>query len=125
VKGHKRRAALNGYARISLPSEIADELVDAEMAVRIVQTRGPRTAEFFSMTVDCINTGSAVVSISIAVVTCRRLAVAAIRRRHPAEPNSLTLVIKGDGKSKSLTVDRTLPTAEDAVLDFIIETLDA
>ena len=116
---------MSGYAMIALPTEIADELVEAQLAVRPTATRGPPLAEIFSITVDCINTSSAVVSVAIAGATCRRLAVAAIKRRHRTDPNIITLKVTGRGISKSLTVDRNLPSAEDDTLDFVIAALEA
>jgi hypothetical protein len=113
------------YTRISVPTEIAEELIDAKVAVRPITTRGGSTAGVFSMTVDCINTGSAVVSIAVAVATCKRLAAAAIKRRHPADPNIVTFQVTMAGKSESLTVDRTSPTAQDRTLDFFVRALDA
>jgi hypothetical protein len=111
---------LSKYVRVALPVSIADELINSRLAVKPIATRGASAAEIFSVTVECINTGSAVVSIAVAAATCRRIAAAAIKRRHPPDPDIVTLQITAGGMSKSLTVNRTLPSAEDAAFDFFV-----
>ena len=111
---------MNGHVRISLPNEISSELIDAKLAVKPIITRGPTWGEAFLLTVDCINTGSAVVSIAVAIGACRRIAATIIRRRHPADPDLLTIKLSRGGSTKSLTVDRTAPAAQDEVLDFLL-----
>ena len=116
--------SLGKYVRVALPVSIADELIDSRLAVKPIATRGASPAEIFSVTVECINTGSAVVSIAVAAATCRRLAAAAVKRRHPPDPDIITLQITAGGKSKSLTVNRKLPTAEDEAFDFFLAAFD-
>jgi hypothetical protein len=116
---------VSGYARISLPAEIADELVAAKLAVRPITTRGPSLAEVWSMTVDCINTGAAIVSIVTGAATLRRFAAAIIKRRHPSDPDIVTINIAANGTSKSLSVDRTKEASQDEVLNFLVAALDA
>jgi hypothetical protein len=111
---------LDKYIRVALPVEVAGELVGSGLAVKPIATRGANAAEIFSVAVECINTGSAVVSIAVAAATCRRLAAAAIKRRHPPDPDVVTLQITAGGKSKLLTVNRTLPSAEDEAFDFFL-----
>ena len=112
------------YARVALPVSIADELIESRLAVKPIATRGANPAEIFSITVECINISSAVVSIAVAAATCRRLAAAVIKRRHPQDPDIITLQITAGGKSKWLTVNRKLPTAEDEAFDFFLTAFD-
>ena len=115
---------LAAHLRILVPSEIADELVGDGIAVRPLGTRGAGVSEAFSIAVDTINTGSAVVSIAIAIPACRRLAKAVLRRRSEAEPDQLTISITVDGERRSLSLDRTAPGAVDEAFDFFVLALD-
>jgi hypothetical protein len=115
---------MSEYINISLPDAIADELISEKLAVRQRITRSPGLGEVFSVTVDCINTGSAVVSIALAITALRRLARTVIERRHPADPDIVTITVKAADQSKVLTVDRSESTAESEVLDFLIDALN-
>jgi hypothetical protein len=115
---------MDRYIRVSLPAGIANELVDAKLAVRPITTRSSGLAEAVSISVNCINTGASVVTLAVAVGTCRQLVRAVLRRLHPSDPDIIKLEIKSGADSKSLTVDRRLPTAEDDALDFLIAALN-
>jgi hypothetical protein len=122
---HSQEIELRAYALISLPNDIADELIDDNLAAQLATTRGPAMADIFSITVDCINTGAAVVSVAVGAAACRRLAVAAIKGHRPPDPNIVTFEVTKGLSSKKLTVDVTLPTAEDEVFDFFVAALSA
>jgi len=95
--------ALSEHVRITLPIGVANDLLDAKLAVVPIATRGPTLAETFTVTVDCINTGSALVSIAVAMATCRRLATAMIKRHHPSDPNTITIKItRGNATQRKL-----------------------
>jgi hypothetical protein len=116
-------SGMSEYLKRSLPNVLADDLIDAKLAVRPTTTRGPGLGEVFSVTVDCINTGSAVVSIGVAVATLRRLARAIIKHHNPADPDIVTISVDAGGVNKVLAIDRSMPTAESELLDFLIAAL--
>lgn len=109
------------YARISLPLELADDLVDVRLAVRPMQTRGSSPAEILSLAVEYINTGSAAVSVIVGAETVRRLVAGILKRRHPTDPDKITLEITTGGERKTLTVDRSEPGAEEEAFRFFSE----
>jgi hypothetical protein len=110
---------------VSLPVSIADELAESQLAQRVTITRGTGFGEIFLITVDCINTAGAVVSIAIAITNLRKLARALIKRRHASDPDIMTIEVQAGGHSKSITVNRTVSSAEDELLAFLIEMLAA
>lgn len=110
--------------RMLLPADLAEELIQDGCAVRPFVARGGAIAEPVSVAIEAINTGAALVSISLAVMTCRRLAAAALRRRGPGDPDELTITITVDGETKSLRLDRTAPNAEDEAFEFFAGALD-
>ena len=118
------RLLMSGNTRITVPTEIAEELVADGAAVRPFGTRGGGFGDSISIAVEAINTGSALVSIGLAAVTCRRLAAATVRRRRDTDPNELTISITVHGKSQSLRVDRTATDAEDKVFDFFVAAMN-
>ena len=109
--------------RISLPADVADALVEERLAVRPLGTRGAGLNETLAIAVDAINTGSAVVSIVVAVETCRRLALETLRRRR-GDSAELTITIAGNGDTRSLTIDGSAPGAEDKLFDFFVDSLN-
>ena len=107
-----------GYVRLLVPADVADDLVSDETAVRPIGTRGGGLAEVVTVAIDAINTGSALVSVVTATVTCKRLAQAFIRRHRPEDPNKAKLTITVGDHTESLDVDLTSPDAEDQLFDF-------
>lgn len=114
---------MGDYARLLVPRDIADDLVSDQTAVRPISTRGGGIAEVITVTVDAINTGSAAVSVAIAVRTCRRLAQAFVRRSRTVEPTNVKLTITVGERTESLTVDLATPQAEEQLFDFFVEQL--
>lgn len=111
-------------ARVVLPAEIAEELIESGCAVRPFITRGGALSEPISVAVEAINTGSALVSIGLAITTCKRLAAAAVRRRRATDSDDLTISVTVNGKTESLQLDRTAADAEDKAFDFFVTALD-
>ena len=112
-----------GYVRLLVPADVADDLVSDGTAVRPIVTRGGGLGHVLAVTVDAINTGSAAVSVTLAAVTCRRLAQAFIKRRRPADPAQAKLTITVGDHTHSLEVDLTAPHAEDQLFDFFAQQL--
>ena len=113
------------YARIMAPAEVCDELIDDGVAVRPLTTRGPSAGDAIRIVVDAINTGTAAISIAITAAALRRMAAAFIRRKHPADPDHVRMVIAIGDETRTLEVDRSEPDAEDMLFDFFTETLGA
>jgi hypothetical protein len=111
--------------RVSLPSEIAEELVAEGIAVRPFETRDASLGHVIGIVVEAVNTGSAVVAIVVAGNTCRRIARGVLRQRLPEESNEVTMTITSARRSHSVTVDPRSPEAEDTLLTFLISALDA
>jgi hypothetical protein len=110
--------------RIAVPAEIAEELVADGIAVHSFGMRGGAIGEAISIAVETINTGSALVSIGLAAIACRRLAAATVRRRHDTEPNELTISITVAEEVQILHLDRTAPDAENVAFDFFVSALN-
>jgi hypothetical protein len=119
------RLLMPGSARITVPTQIAEELVADGVAVRPFGTRGGGLGDSINIAVEAINTGSALVSIGLATMTCKRLAAATLRRRRDTDPSELTISITVDGETQSLRLDRTAPDAEDKAFDFFVAALNA
>lgn len=114
---------LAGYVRISLPTEIADELVVEKLALRPILTRGS-VAEAAKFVVEGINTGSAVVSIALASAALQRMVSSILKKRGSTDPGEVTISITMAGETSSIIVDRNSPTAHDETLDFLVSKLD-
>ena len=110
--------------RITVPTEIAEELVADGDAVYSLGVRGGPLGETISIAVEAINTGSALVSIAVALVTCKRLAAAILRRRRDTDPNVLVITVNVAGETRSLRVDRAAPDAEDIASEFLVAVLN-
>lgn len=113
------------HLRIVLPNELADQLVADGFAVRPLGTRGALLSEPVSLAIEAVNTGSAMVSIAVGLATCRRLAEVILQRRRPSEPDQLTIDVTVAGESRSLSLNRTAADAQDEILDFLVDVLDA
>ncbi|MGV9563581.1 hypothetical protein [Streptomyces sp. NPDC003480] len=117
---------MGDFARLTLPEDVADDLVSDRTAVRPITTRGGGFAETVAVTVDAINTGSAAVSVAVAAHTCRRLAQAFVRRRRQANhPSRVTLSVTVGGRTESMTIDLAEPQAEEQLFDFFAAQLHA
>jgi hypothetical protein len=110
--------------RVLLPAELAEELIGTGDAVRPFVTRGAQLGEVMTIGVDAINAGAALVSISLALKTLKRLAAEAVRRRRPTDPDEITITITMAGKTETLQVDRSSPKAQDDLLDFLPAAVD-
>jgi hypothetical protein len=113
------------HLRIVLPTELADQLVSDGIAVRPMGTRGALLSEPVSLAIEAVNTGSAMISIAVGLATCKRLAEIILERRRPSEPDQLTIDITVAGESRSLSLDRHAADAQDEILDFLVDALDA
>jgi hypothetical protein len=111
------------YARLLVPEEIAEDLLSDRTAVRPIGTRGGGLAQVLTVSVGAVNTASALVSVALALTTCKRLAQAFIRRRRPADPAHAKLTITVGDQTRSLEVDLTAPHAEDQLFDFFAQQL--
>jgi hypothetical protein len=113
---------LSRAIRISLPADIAQDLVDEQVAIRPMTTRGPGVGDLVSIAVNTVNTAAAVVTIVTAAAALRRLAAAIVKRRHPSEPETITVAISG-GQVTPRMIDRRSPTAETDVFMLLVATL--
>lgn len=117
---------MTGYARLVVPDDVAEDLVSDRTAVRPIGTRGGGVVEAVTIAVDVVNTGSALVSVVVAVNTCRRLAQAFLRRlrREAVSETRATLTVTVGDRTESRTVDLTKPHAEEQLFDFFAAQLD-
>src|ERR1019366_468473 len=111
--------------RVLLPAELAEDLIGTGDAVRPFVTRGAQLGEVMTIGVDAINTGAALVSITLALKTLKRLATTTLRRRRPTDPDEVTITITVADRTETLQVDRRSPKAEDELLDFLLAAVDA
>ncbi|HEY4451783.1 MAG TPA: hypothetical protein VGN13_09340 [Solirubrobacteraceae bacterium] len=111
--------------RVLLPAELAEDLIGTGDAVRPFVTRGAQLGEVMTIGVDAINTGAALVSITLALKTLRRLATATLQRRRPTDPDEITITVKVADRTETLQVDRRSPKAEGELLDFLLAAVDA
>ena len=90
-------------------------------------TRGAQLGEVMTIGVDAINTGAALVSITLALKTLKRLAATTLRRRRPTDPDevTITITVAVADRTETLQVDRRSPKAEDELLDFLLAAVDA
>lgn len=109
---------MGDYTRLVLPEDVAEDLVSDRTAVRPIRLRGGGFAEAVTIAIDAVNTGSAVVSVTVAANTFRRLAQAFVRRRRPADPARVTLTITVGDRTQALEVDLTAPQAQEQLFDF-------
>ncbi len=108
--------------RISLPADIAQDLVDEQVVIRPITTRGPGFGDLVSIAVNTVNTAAAVVTIVTAAAALRRLATAIVKRRHPSEPETITVEITSGDQVTPRMVDRRSPTAETDVYMLLVAT---
>ena len=119
------RAVKPRVMRVLLPAELAEDLIGTGDAVRPFVTRGAQLGEVMTIGVDAINTGAALVSITLALKTLKRLATTMLRRRRPTDPDEVMITITMADRTETLRVDRRSPKAEDELLDFLLAAVDA
>ena len=119
------RAVKPRMMRVLLPAELAEDLIGTSDAVRPFVTRGAQLGEVMTIGVDAINTGAALVSITLTLKTLKRLATTTLRRRRPTDPDEITITVTVADRTETLQVDRRSPKAEDELLDFLLSAVDA
>ena len=107
---------------ISLPSDVAKDLIADGVATRPFIARGPGAGEIARLIVDDVNTGAAVVTLAVAVNSCRKLAERLWARvRQADEVIAITIDVPGMPKPRVLRVRRDDAGGVDKVLDFVID----
>lgn len=113
---------MSAKVRIGIAPEFADELLADGSASRPLRKRGP--VEVLTFVVDSVNTGSAVVSVAAGAAVARRIALAMLRKRRPADPELITITARNRaGVESSIAVNRTDLNAPDQLLDFVLAIL--
>jgi hypothetical protein len=117
---------------LALPDEVARDFVASSVPADgrkwdVVESLSMRSssADVAALVVSAVNTGSAVVTLVVTGNTLRRLARKLLARRRPEDPDVVTLTLSRDGRSHSVTVNRTSPDAEDEALEFLATRLKA
>ncbi len=105
--------------------EIAEELIGDGVAVRPIATRGAPLAEVLTVAVDSLNSAAALVTIALGVPTIRKLVDALLRRRGGAEPEQITMSISRAGETRTISLDRDDPEAEERAFDFFVAAFEA
>jgi hypothetical protein len=116
---------MDRYIRLALPADVADDLIQDELAVRLLATRTGPLADVVKIAVDAINTASAAVSVAVAAATFRRLAQAFVARHLGRDRHKVTLTIETAGHGHTIEVDMEDSDAVDVLFDFFVRTLDA
>lgn len=108
------------HLRIELPAEIAEELIGDGLAVRPIATRGAPLAEVFTVAVDSLNSAAALVTIALGAPTIRKLISVVLRGRAEVEPEPITMSISRDGETRTISLERDDPEAEERAFEFFV-----
>lgn len=111
--------------RISLPSEMADALVDDAVAIRPFTLRG-NAGDVWQLLVNGVNTGASTVTLIVATNTLRKLAQRIWERLGDDDSKEeiiVSLTLPGEEHPKALKIQRDDAAAQDKILDFLAGTL--
>ncbi len=107
---------------ISMPSDVAKGLIADGVASRPFIARGPGAGEIARLIVDDINTGAAVVTLTVAANSCRKLAERLWARiRQADDVIVITIDLPGSAKPRVLRVRRDEADGAEKILDFVID----
>jgi hypothetical protein len=114
------------FVRISLPSDLAAELVNDCVAVHPYETRGIAD-EVIHMVIDGINVTASVVTVAMAADAVRKFATRLWVRSRKSEEDVMrvTVMVPGDAAPHELEVKRDDDSGADKILDLLIEVLPA
>lgn len=109
------------FARVLLPADLADALVDDRVAVRPYETRGVAD-ELIWVAIDDVNTGASVVTVVVAADAVRKFAARLWARLRKSEDDLVTVTVSVPGAAApyELRVRRDDVAGQDKVLDFLI-----
>lgn len=110
------------FARVLLPTDLADALVDDRVAVRPYETRGVAD-ELIRVAIDDVNTASSVVTVVVAAVAVRKFAARLWGRLRGGGDDIVTVTVSVPGTAEpfELKVRRDDTEGQDKVLDFLIK----
>jgi hypothetical protein len=113
--------------RILMPADLADTLVDDQIAVRPFTTRGTGAGELIRVVIDDVNTGASVVTLFMAADALGKFAerLWARLRRGKEDVVTVTVLLPGTATPRELKIRRDDDAGTDKVLDFLIEVLPA
>jgi hypothetical protein len=114
-------APLNS-ARVLLPADVAQGLVDDRAAVRPYEIRGIGD-ELIRVAVDDVNAAASVVTVFVAAGAVRKFAARLWARLRKGEDEVVTVTISVPGAAEpyELKVRRDDEAGQDKVLDFLIK----
>jgi len=109
------------FARVLLPADLADALIDDGVAVRPYETRGVAD-ELIRVAIDDVNTAANVVTVVVAVGAMRKLAARLWARLRKSQDDLVTVTVSVPGAAApyELKVRRGDEAGQDKVLDFLI-----
>lgn len=111
--------------RMSMPADLADSLINQQVAVRPPKTRGPAD-DLVQMVIDGVNTGASVVTVVMAAAAMRKFAERLWERMRRSEKDVVTVTITvGTNAPRELKVQTDDAAGTDKVLDFLIDALPA
>jgi hypothetical protein len=113
------------HLRIEVPAEIAEELLSDGLAVRPIATRGAPLAEVLTVAVDSLNSAAALVTIAVGAPSIRKLVGSALRRRAEGESERITMSINRDGETRTISLGRSDPEAEERAFEFFVAAFEA
>jgi hypothetical protein len=109
-------------ARVLLPADVAQGLVDDRAAVRPYEIRGIGD-ELIRVAVDDVNAAASVVTVFVAAGAVRKFAARLWARLRKGEDEVVTVTISVPGAAEpyELKVRRDDEAGQDKVLDFLIK----
>ena len=121
ARSRERETELD-FARVLLPEDLADALVDDRVAVRPYETRGV-TDELIRVAIDDVNTAASVVTVVVAADAVRKFAARLWARLRKSEDDLVTVTVSVPGAAApyELKVRRDDAAGQDKVLDFLIK----
>lgn len=110
------------FARVLLPADLAEALVDDGIAVRPYETRG-LADDLIRVAIDDVNTASSVVTVVVAAAAVRKFAARLWGRLRKGGDDIVTVTVSVPGAAEpfELKVRRDDAEGQDKVLDFLIK----
>ena len=111
------------YVRVSLPEQVASELIDDGFAVPPVDLRNSAAFEIAGYVVDGINTAQATVTLIMTGVALRKLAQRTLARVRRAK-DAVTIDLTVRGEKFRFEEASSSEDLEDRLLAFLVENLE-
>jgi molybdopterin-guanine dinucleotide biosynthesis protein len=106
---------MTGAIRVSLPEDLAEELIAEELAVPILRTRS--VGEIVQVAIDIANTGGSVVTVAAAAAAVPKvLRKVGKRAQENAGASPARVVLQSDGREIIVEVPSSLPLEDVASL---------